>query len=75
VHLNGHNNTEAEFEGQTVEEAILKAEKTLGLDREKMDIQVVCEEKRGLFKMAGAKQAKIKVVVHPERSGSTGSPQ
>jgi predicted RNA-binding protein Jag len=62
---NGH--IEAEFEGKTVEEAILKAEKKLSLDREHMDIKVVCEEKRGLFGMSGAKQAKIKVIVSREK--------
>ena len=54
---------EAEFEGGTVEEAISKAEKKLGAVREHMDIKVVCEEKKGLFGMMGAKQAKIKVVI------------
>ncbi|MBI3601806.1 MAG: Jag N-terminal domain-containing protein [Candidatus Omnitrophica bacterium] len=63
VHLNSHNNTEAEFEGNTVEEAISKAERTLGLLRENMEIKIVCEEKRGLFGMVGSKQAKIRVVV------------
>lgn len=57
---NGH--AEAEFEGHTTEEAIAKAEKVLGIDREHMEIKVVCEEKKGLFGMRGAKQAKIKVI-------------
>jgi predicted RNA-binding protein Jag len=51
-----------EFEGITVEEAIDKAEKALGVSREILDIKVVCEEKRGLFGMQGAKPAKIKVI-------------
>lgn len=55
----GH--SEAEFEAETTEEAIVKAENTLGIDREKMKIKVVCEEKKGLFGMRGAKLAKIKV--------------
>ena len=55
-------NPEAEFEGQTTEEAIKKAEKSMGIDREKMQIKVVCEEKKGLFGMRGAKLAKIKAV-------------
>ena len=54
--------TEAEFEGHTTEEAIAKAEKALGIDRDQMEIKVVCEEKKGLFGMGGAKQAKIKVI-------------
>ncbi len=55
-------NEETEFEGHTTEEAIKKAEKILGLDREGMKIKVVCEEKKGLFGMRGSKQAKIKVI-------------
>ena len=50
-----------EFEGSTVEGAIEKAEKSLGVSREILDIKVVCEEKKGLFGMEGAKPAKIKV--------------
>ena len=56
------NNTESEFEGQSTEEAIKKAEKTFGVDREKLEIKIVCEEKMGLFGMRGAKLAKIKVI-------------
>ena len=51
-----------EFEGGTVEEAIKKAEAALGVSRETLDIKIVCEEKKGLFGMQGAKPAKIKVV-------------
>jgi predicted RNA-binding protein Jag len=54
-------NDTKEFEGSTVEEAIDKAEKALGVSRETLVIKVVCEEKRGLFGMRGAKLAKIKV--------------
>ena len=52
-----------EFEGVNVEEAIGKAEKALGVARETLEIKVVCEEKKGLFGMRGAKLAKIKVKV------------
>ena len=52
-----------EFEGGTVEEAIGKAEKALGVPRDTLEIKVVCEEKRGLFGMRGAKLAKIKVKI------------
>ncbi len=52
-----------EFEGSTVEEAISKAEKVLGVPRETLEIKVVCEEKRGLFGMRGAKLAKIKAKI------------
>jgi len=62
MYLNEKNEAqESEFEGHTTEEAIKKAEKSMGLDRECMDIKVVCEEKMGLFGMRGAKLAKIKV--------------
>ena len=50
-----------EFEGSTVEDAIRQALKELGVERDQIDIKVVCEEKKGLFGMAGAKPAKIKV--------------
>jgi spoIIIJ-associated protein len=50
-----------EFQGSTVEEAIKKAMKELSVSRDEIDVKVVCEEKRGLFGMAGAKLAKIKV--------------
>ncbi len=49
-----------EFEGNTVGEAIQKAIKAFGVPRETLDIKIVCEEKRGLFGMRGAKLAKIK---------------
>lgn len=66
---NTNKHIEAEFEGGTVEEAIIKAENRLGIMRELMDIKVVCEEKRGLFGMRGAKQAKIKVAIPREKIG------
>ena len=52
-----------EFEGTTVEEAINKAVAELRVPKEKMNVKVVCEEKRGLFGMRGAKLAKIKVIL------------
>jgi spoIIIJ-associated protein len=50
-----------EFEGATVNEAIKNALDALNLKREDVDIKIVCEEKKGLFGMEGAKPAKIKV--------------
>jgi len=50
-----------DFEGPSVEGAIKKALKTLNVSRDEIDVKVVCEEKRGLFGMEGAKPAKIKV--------------
>lgn len=51
----------SEFEGNTVDEAISKAVSKLCVPKTKLDIKIVCEEKRGLFGMQGAKAAKIKV--------------
>ena len=50
-----------EVEGSTVEEAIKRALELLNVAREEVSIKVVCEEKKGLFGMEGAKPAKIKV--------------
>ena len=51
----------SEFEGNTLDEAINKAIQALGVPKNKLNIKIVCEEKRGLFGMQGAKPAKIKV--------------
>jgi spoIIIJ-associated protein len=50
-----------EVEGSTVEEAIKKALKTLKLPRDKVKIEVLSEEEKGLFGMPGAKPAKVRV--------------
>lgn len=50
-----------EVEGNTVEEAIEKALKELRLPRKSVRIQVLSEEKKGLFGMPGAKPAKVRV--------------
>jgi spoIIIJ-associated protein len=52
-----------EVEGKTVEEAIEKALKELKLPRNRVKIESLTEEKKGLFGMAGAKPAKIRVSV------------
>ena len=52
-----------EFEGSSVEEAIKKAVVDLGVSRDAIIVKVVCEEKKGLFGMEGAKLAKIKVLM------------
>ena len=52
-----------EIEGSTVEEAIKKALGILKVSRDQIDVKIVCEEKRGLFGMEGAKPAKIKVTI------------
>lgn len=52
-----------EVEGKTVEEAIKKALQTLKLPREKVKIEVLSEEEKGLFGMPGAKPAKVRISV------------
>ena len=52
-----------EVEGKTVEEAIEKALKELKLPRNRVKIESLSEEKKGLFGMAGAKPAKVRVSV------------
>ena len=53
----------SEFEGNTLDEAINKAVLNLGVPKNKLNIKIVCEEKRGLFGMQGEKSAKIKVTI------------
>ena len=50
-----------EIEGSTVEDAIKKALELFKVSRDEIEVKVVCEEKKGLFGMEGAKPAKIKV--------------
>ena len=52
-----------EIEGKTVEEAVKKALKDLDLPRSKVKIEVLSEEKKGLFGMRGAKPAKVRVTL------------
>jgi spoIIIJ-associated protein len=59
-----------EVEGGTVEEAIQKALDILKVSREDVHVRVVCEEKKGLFGMEGAKPAKIKVSIKMEEEES-----
>jgi spoIIIJ-associated protein len=50
-----------EIEGISVEEAVKKALKELKLPRNKVKIDVLAEGVQGLFGMAGAKPAKVRV--------------
>jgi spoIIIJ-associated protein len=52
-----------EVEGATVEQAIKKALKELKHSRDKVKIEVLSEEERGLFGMAGAKPARVRVTI------------
>lgn len=53
--------TSIEIEGRTVEEAVKLALQELKLPRDKVKIVVLSEEEKGLFGMAGAKPAKVRV--------------
>lgn len=50
-----------EIEGKSVEEAVKKALKQLRLPRDKVKIEVLSEEEKGLFGMPGARPAKVRV--------------
>lgn len=50
-----------EVEGKTVEEAIKNALQELKVSRNKVKIEVLSEEQKGLFGMPGAKPAKVRV--------------
>jgi spoIIIJ-associated protein len=52
-----------EVEGRTVEEAIKKALKELKLPRNKVKVEVLSEEQKGLFGMPGARPAKVRVSI------------
>ena len=56
-----------EVEGKTVEEAIQSALKTLKVNRGKVKIEVLAEEEKGLFGMAGAKPAKVRVSMKQDK--------
>jgi len=55
--------TSVEVEGKTVEEAVKTALKELKLPRDKVKIEVLSEEEKGLFGMPGAKPAKVRVSI------------
>ena len=59
-----------EVEGKTVEEAIKKALHELKLPRNRVKIESLTEEKKGLFGMPGAKPAKIRVSVIPSKENT-----
>ncbi len=59
-----------EITGKTVEEAIKKALKELRLPRQKVKIEVLSEEEKGLFGMPGAKPAKVRVSTIKEKDSA-----
>ena len=52
-----------EVEGRSTQEAIEIALKKLGVAKNSVKIKILSEEKKGLFGMEGAKQARIRVTV------------
>ena len=50
-----------EAEGRNTKEAIGSALKTLGVTKNRVRVQVLSEERKGLFGMKGASQAKVKI--------------
>ena len=60
-------NKSIEIVGKTVEEAVKKALQQLELLRNKVKIEVLSEEVRGLFGMPGAKPAMVRVSVIKEQ--------
>jgi len=59
-----------EVEGGTVEDAIQKGMKLLGVSRAEIDVKIVSEEKKGLFGMDGEKPAKIKISLKKNKNNS-----
>lgn len=52
-----------EAEGRDTKEAISTALKALGVSKDRVKVQVLSEERRGLFGMKGASQAKVRITV------------
>ena len=52
-----------EVEGRSTQEAIDIALTKLGVSKDRVKIKILSEERKGLFGMEGAKQAKVKVTV------------
>jgi spoIIIJ-associated protein len=59
-----------EVEGKTVEEAVEKALQELKISRSRVKVESLSEEKKGLFGMAGAKPAKVRVSVIPNKENT-----
>ena len=51
----GEDKMQSEFEGRTEQEAIDKAIRELGLDRDQFDVEIVEKEKKGLFRKGNVK--------------------
>lgn len=57
-----------EVEGKTLNEAVAKALAQLKAKRNEVKIEVLSEEKRGLFGLKGEKPAKIKATIIPKEN-------
>ncbi|MBN1354173.1 MAG: Jag N-terminal domain-containing protein [Candidatus Omnitrophica bacterium] len=56
-------NRSIEVEAKTTQEAIALGLKKLNVKKEDVEIKILCEERKGLFGMEGAEQAKVKLIV------------
>ena len=52
--------TEKEFEGKTLDEAIASALAFFGVEREKLEVEILNDAQGGIFGLMGAKKAKIR---------------
>lgn len=52
-----------EAEGRNTKEAISQALTKLGISKDRVKVKILAEERKGLFGMKGASQAKVKVTV------------
>lgn len=52
-----------EAEGRDTKEAISTALKTLGVSKDRVKVQILSEEKKGLFGMKGVSQAKVRITI------------
>ena len=52
-----------ESEGRSTKEAIASALKTLGVTKDRVKVQILAEERKGLFGMKGVSQAKVKITL------------
>lgn len=52
-----------EAEGRNTKEAITIALGKLGVSKDRVRVQVLSEERKGLFGMKGASQAKVRITV------------
>lgn len=59
-----------EVEGKTVQDAVKKALRELKLPRDRVKIEVLSEEEKGLFGMPGAKPAKVRVRIIKDKDST-----